>query len=263
MTAPASSRRFDGHTVLVTGAGNGIGRETALRFATEGAKVAVVDILADAADAVVTEIEDEAGAALAIAADVTSAEAVDELVRTTVDSLGPISILVNNAGGGAAASIEMDVAEWDRQMNLNLRSAFLVSRAVWPVMKSRGGGVILNAASIAGRWAQKGLIAYSTSKAAMVMLTKSLAQEGGPHGIRANCVSPGNIRTPALENFFESQGNPAALYEAAAKATAVGRLGTSGDVAEAYLYLASDAASFVTGTDLLIDGGLTLGFKEE
>lgn len=266
MTAPRSfvpgSARFSGQGVLVTGAGKGIGRETALRFAAEGAKVAAVDIDREAVEAVVAAITDAGGEAVALVGDVTSATAVDAFVARAADVLGDLSVVVNNAGGGAEGFAEMDEAEWDRQINLNLKSAFLVSRAVWPLLKARGGGSILNAASIAGRWASPGLLAYCTAKAAIAMFTKSLALEGGPYGIRVNCVVPGNIRTPALEAYFESQGDADSLYEKAAAMTAVGRLGTSADIAEAYLYLASDAASFVTGTELLVDGGLTLGLRE-
>ena len=264
MTAAPSDNdsrgRFSGQNVLITGAGSGIGRETALRFAAEGANVAAVDIDAAAANSVVASVQERGGQAVALVGDVTSAVAVDAFVSQALGALGDLSILVNNAGGGAEATIEMDEAEWDRQINLNLKSTFLVSRAVWPVFKARGGGTILNAASIAGRWAQPGLLAYSTSKAAVVMFTRALAQEGGPYGIRVNCVVPGNIRTPALDAFFASQGNADTLAENAAKMAAVGRLGASADVAEAYLYLASDEASYVTGTELLVDGGLTLGF---
>ncbi len=261
-SAVHSSVRFGGQGVLITGAGGGIGRETALRFAAEGAKVAVVDIDRDAAESVVATIAESGGESVALTCDVTSAAAVEALVAQAVEALGDLSVVVNNAGGGAAAFVEMDEAEWDRQINLNLKSAFLVSHAVWPVLKARGGGTILNAGSIAGRWGQSGLLAYSTSKAAIAMFTRALALDGGPFGIRVNCVVPGNIRTPALEAFFESQDDPASVYEKAVAMTSVGRLGTSADVAEAYLYLASDAASFITGTELLIDGGLTLGLRE-
>jgi NAD(P)-dependent dehydrogenase (short-subunit alcohol dehydrogenase family) len=126
-------------------------------------------------------------------------------------------------------------------------------------MRERGGGVILNAASIAGRWALPGLMGYCAAKAAIVMLTKSLALEGAPLGIRANCVVPGNVHTPALQKFFDGQDDPQAAWDAANRAASLGRLGSTADIAQAYLYLASDAAAWITGADLLVDGGMTLG----
>ena len=128
-------------------------------------------------------------------------------------------------------------------------------------MVGRGGGVILNASSVAGRWNLKGLGAYCASKAGVVALTKALAWEGAPHRIRINCVVPGNVLTPAFQAYLDSSERPEQAFEAASNAAALGRLGDPADIAKAYLYLASDAASWITGTDLLIDGGYTLGEK--
>ncbi|WP_214104355.1 SDR family NAD(P)-dependent oxidoreductase [Acrocarpospora catenulata] len=257
--AGSGGPRFAGQVALVTGAGRGIGQETAFRFAAAGAKVAAVDLDQATAEETAGAIRADGGEAVGLAGDVLSSASVTAFVAEAVRLLGPVSVLVNNAGGGAGFTMDSPEQEWDRQLDLNLKSAYLVAKAVWPVMRENGGGVILNASSVAGRWAMPGLTAYSVAKAGIVMLTKSLALEGAPYGIRVNCVVPGNVLTPALRAFFDSQDDPDAAYAAAAKAAAVGRLGEGQDIADAYLYLASPEASWVTGTDLLIDGGFTLG----
>ena len=254
-----SSRRFEGRVVLVTGGGQGIGQETATRFAAEGAHVAVVDLNHSAAQAAAAAIGASGGTAIAVRGDVTSPEEAERFVGEVIARLGPIAVLVNNAGGGALVSMEGPYEDWKRQIDLNLNSAVIVSKAVWPGMVERGGGVILNASSIAARITLSGIAAYGAAKAGIVMLTKAIAAEGGAHGIRANCVVPGNVLTPALQAYFDSTDDPAATLAEAIAATSVGRIGRPEDIAAAYLYLASDEAAWITGTDLLIDGGQSLG----
>lgn len=253
------SRRFEGRVVLVTGAGQGIGRETANRFAAEGAHVAAVDLNFPAAEATAAEIGAAGGTAIAVRGDVTSPEDAERFVGEVTARLGSIAVLVNNAGGGALVSMDGPYEDWKRQIDLNLNSAVIVSKAVWPGMVERGGGVILNASSIAARITLSGIAAYSAAKAGIVMLTKTIAAEGGAHGIRANCVVPGNVLTPALQAYFDSTDDPTAALVDAVAVTAVGRIGRPEDIAAAYLFLASDEAAWITGTDLLIDGGQSLG----
>jgi meso-butanediol dehydrogenase/(S,S)-butanediol dehydrogenase/diacetyl reductase len=257
--APVTTR-FKSKVVIVTGSGAGIGYETALRFAAEGARVAVVDIDEPAADATVKAIEAEGGTALALRVDVTNSDAVTATVARVIETFGRIDVLVNNAGHGTPQfAAEMTADDWDLMLTTNLRSSFLVSRAVWEPFKSQGGGVILNASSITGQWAMFGLAAYGAAKAGLVTMTKVMAIEGGPVGIRVNCVSPGYILTPGFQEFIDLQADPHAFHHAMASQSALGRFGSPRDVAEAYLYLASDAASWVTGTNLVIDGGITAG----
>ena len=252
-------RRFTDEVVLVTGGGSGIGRETARRFAAEGASVAVVDLRPESADETVAMITANGDTSAAFTGDVTSPEDATRFVSAVLRRFGDISILVNNAGGGTFVSMDGPFDAWRKQFDLNLVSVVIVSQAVWGSMVARGGGVILNASSVAGRWNLKGLGAYCASKAGIVALTKALAWEGAAHKIRANCVVPGNVLTPAFQVYLDSATDPSAAFDAASNAAAVGRLGDPADIAEAYLYLASPAAAWITGTDLLIDGGYTLG----
>lgn len=251
--------RFHGATVLITGGGNGIGRETAVRFAAEGATVACVDLQVDAAQETVSFIEAAGGSAFAFGGDVTDDESVANFVGSAAEAMGSISVLVNNAGGGALLSMSDGWNAWQRQLDYNLLSVVRVSLGVWPHMVARGGGVILCAASVAARWALPSLGAYCASKAGVVALVRSMAQEGAPLGIRANCVVPGNVLTSSFQAYLDQAPDPIAARATADRSAALGRLGTPRDIAEAYLFLASDAAAWITGTDLLIDGGFTLG----
>jgi NAD(P)-dependent dehydrogenase (short-subunit alcohol dehydrogenase family) len=249
--------RLDGKVALVTGAGSGIGAETALRFGGEGALVAAADLRGGTASATAAAI---GGRAIGLEVDVTSAASVEAGIGETLERLGGLDVVVNNAGVtivGAAHDMEED--DWDRELATNLKSVYLVSRAAWPHLVSRGGGAILSTASIAGLWAIPADAAYCASKAAVIMLTKCLALDGAKAGIRANCVCPGFIETPMIQGYFADQPDPEAARTFATGLHPLGRLGAPRDIADAFVYLASDEAAWVTGTALTVDGGLTSG----
>lgn len=252
--------RLDGRVALITGAGQGIGLATAEGMASLGAKVAIADINAELGEAAAAAIVADGGEAIFVNCDVTSQESAEAAVAVAGAALGPVNVAVNNAGGGnPPTTMSSARAQWDAALALNLGGAIAISLAVWPVMLENGGGVILNASSQAARRAMEGLSAYCTAKAGITALTRSLALEGGPHGIRANCVAPGWVLTPAVVEWFERTGDRAKAEAEASEAVAIRRLSTAEDMARIYCYLASDNASYITGAELWADGGTTLG----
>lgn len=253
-----SGGRLQGRVALVTGAAVGIGRETAARFVAEGARVLLADRDADAVAAVASELG--AGRAAHAAADVTDAAAVAQLVEAARRRFGDLDTVVNNAGiPMVGAAHELDEADWDRVLDVDLKSVYLVSRATWPHLVARGGGAILNTASVAGIWGTMSQAGYAAAKAGVIMLTKCMALDGARDGIRVNCVSPGFTATPMLERYLEGQDDPDAARSFTARLHPLGRLGDPRDLADAFVYLASDEARWVTGANLTVDGGLTAG----
>jgi NAD(P)-dependent dehydrogenase (short-subunit alcohol dehydrogenase family) len=248
------TERLAGKRTLVTGAGRGIGRSIVERCVAEGARVVLVDLDAGESEAAAAELGAEAG----IGADVTDSAAVASAVSAAAERLGGLDAVVNNAGIPVAGAVH-EVAEevWDRGLAVDLKSVYLVSSAAWPLLREADGGVIVNTGSIAGMWGTNGQAAYAAAKAGVIMLTKCMALDGANDGIRVNCVSPGFIRTPMLETFLDSQ--PEGTGAALAARTPLGRLGQPLDIAEGFVYLLSDEARWVTGTNLVVDGGVTSG----
>jgi NAD(P)-dependent dehydrogenase (short-subunit alcohol dehydrogenase family) len=249
--------RLEGKVALITGAGSGIGRETAMRFADEGARVCAADLRPDSAIETAAQI---GGETIGLELDVTSAGSAAAAVESVVERFGGIDLVVNNAGVtivGAAHELEED--DWDRELAANLKGIYLVSRAAWPHLVTRGGGAILVTASIAGIWAIPADAAYCASKAGAIMLTKCMALDGAKAGIRVNCVCPGFTETPMIEGYFADQPDPEASRAFAVSIHPLGRLGKPRDIADAFVYLASDEAAWVTGTALVVDGGLISG----
>jgi len=248
--------RFEQKVVVVTGAGHGIGRASALRFAREGGQVVVVDVNGDSAAETVGLIVEGGGAAHALAVDVSDERAVDGLGAEVAAHHGRVDVLHNNAGRLRAGSVtELAVEEWDRTFAVNVRSMFLVSRALIPLIRPRGGAIV-NTASTSGLVGEMGIPAYNSSKGAVVNLTRQLAADYTREGIRVNCVCPGWIPTgfndPVLEGLTDEE------VEAMVVATVpMGRQGTPEEIAAAVAFLASDDATYVTGHALVVDGGLT------
>ena len=250
------SHTLQGKIALITGGASGIGRATALLFAREGASVAIADLNAAAGQQLVNEITTAGGRAIFEPADVTNAADCQRVVERTVREFGTIHILFNNAGIIRRASVvELTEQDWDRVMAVNVKSIFLMSREVIPVMEKAGGGSIINTASGWGLAGGPKAAVYCASKGAVVLLTKAMAIDHGPQKIRVNCICPGDTDTAMLRTEAQQLGEPADGFLKAAASRPLGRVGKPEEIAQAALYLASDASSFVTGTALVVDGG--------
>jgi NAD(P)-dependent dehydrogenase (short-subunit alcohol dehydrogenase family) len=242
--------------ILITGGASGIGQATAMLFAQEGAAVAIVDLDREAGEQVVQEIQKAGGRALFVPGDVSQAADCERAVRETVEVFQGLDILFNNAGIIRRADVvETTEEEWDRSMAVNVRSVFLMSKYAIPAMIERGGGSIVNTGSGWGLVGGRNAVSYCASKAAVVNMTRAMALDHGEQNIRVNCICPGDTDTPMLRSEARQLGEPEAEFLAEAAARPLRRIGSPLDIAQAVLYLASDAASFVTGSTLVVDGG--------
>ncbi len=246
--------RFEGRVALVTGGGSGIGRATALAFSREGAKVVVSDVAEDGGQETVRMIEDTGGKALFVKADVTKAKDVERLVDRAVQTYGRLDCAHNNAGiaGPVAQVADYPEEEWDRVIAINLKGVWLSMKYELPQMLEQGGGAIVNTASIEGLVAVAGNSAYDASKHGVAGLTKTAAIEYARRNIRVNAVCPGYIDTPMVQEYFRTAPG---LEETTADLHPIGRIGKPEEIAEAVVWLCSDAASFVTGHTMTVDGG--------
>jgi NAD(P)-dependent dehydrogenase (short-subunit alcohol dehydrogenase family) len=245
-----------GKRALITGGASGIGRATALLFAREGAAVAVADLDQAGGAQVVQTIEDTGGRAIFVLCDVTQAWDCQRAVRSTVDELGGLDILFNNAGIIRRANVlDTSEQEWDRVMAVNVRSIFLLSKVAIPVMARAGGGAIINTGSGWGLVGGRDAVSYCASKGAVVNMTRAMALDHGEQNIRVNCICPGDTDTPMLREEARQLEEADAQFLAEAAQRPLRRIGRPEDIAQAALYLASDASSFVTGTILVVDGG--------
>jgi 3-oxoacyl-[acyl-carrier protein] reductase len=249
--------------VLVTGAAAGIGRATALAFAREGCRVAAGDVNEPAGQALVPELAAAGGEGLFLALDVADRASVEAAVAAVLARWGRIDVLVNNAGilrdaqlvkwkdGEIQGSLSDEA--WQSVLDVNLKGVFLCTRAVVPHMIERGRGVVLSASSVVGLYGNFGQTSYVASKAAIIGMTRTWARELGRHGIRVNAVAPGFVATEILRSM------PQKVLDSMVAHTPLGRMGQPDDIANAYVWLASEQASFVTGHCLSVDGGVVVG----
>jgi len=251
--------RMKDKAILVTGAGSGIGQASAELFAEEGGRIVVADINGSAAERVAAGIRARGGEAIAVVGDVSVAADATRMVEETVRAFGRIDVLHSNAGiPSIVESIEILPEEaWDRVIDVNLKGTYLLSRAAIPHMKSQGGGVILLTGSEMGFLADPQAPAYNASKGGLHMLMKSMAVNLIKHNIRVNAICPGITNTPLLQSEIDTSPDPAKTQKEYDAWAPIGRMGAPREIAEAALFLISDAASFVVGATLLVDGGYT------
>jgi NAD(P)-dependent dehydrogenase (short-subunit alcohol dehydrogenase family) len=241
---------------IITGGASGIGRAAALLFAGAGAAVVIADIDDQRGEAVVKKIHAGGGEGIYVHCDVTKAEDCQRTVQRTINSFGGVDILFNNAGIIRRASvIDTTEEQWDRVMAVNVKSIFLMSKYTIPHMVQAGGGVILNTSSGWGLVGGRDAVSYCASKAAVVNLTKAMALDHGAQNIRVNCICPGDTDTPMLRVEARQLGENEKTFLDDAAERPLQRIGTPQDIAQAVLYLCSDAASYVTGSTLVVDGG--------
>jgi len=251
--------RLANKAAIVTGAGSGIGRASAIALAREGARVAVVDIQDAAGQQTVESIRQKGGEAVFIHADVSQAEEVKAMAAQVVEQLHSIDILHNNAGVAVRMPVaDQDEEGWDRCIRVNLKSVFLCCKFAIPYMQAKGGSII-NTSSVTGVVGVRNRAAYSTTKGGIVILTKNMALDYARFNIRVNCVCPGFVRTPLMDRLAEDPERLRKITEL----HPLGRLGTPEDVANAVVFLASDESSWITGHALVVDGGFCAGHSAD
>jgi NAD(P)-dependent dehydrogenase (short-subunit alcohol dehydrogenase family) len=257
--------RLRGKVAIVTGAGSGLGAAAAARFAAEGAAVLCADLAEEGALAVAREIEAGGGEASAIAVDVAAAADQERMAAAARERHGRIDVLYANAGiPGEGSAADVDPAAWERTLAVNLTGVFLSARAVLPAMVEAGGGCILNQASVAGLVALPALAPYSAAKGGVIALTRQMALDYAPSGVRVNAICPGTVPTPLVRSAYErrTEADPGRSAEAAMAASTarvpLGRLGSAADVAGVAAFLASDEGAWITGAVYTVDGGMTL-----
>ncbi len=261
-------KRLQGKVALVTGAGSGIGRAISLLFAREGAIVGVnVNQNLSGGKETCTAISRNGEEALLLQADISQSDAVKDMVNRLTQNFGGLDILVNNSGIGTTRTpdrvTEIGEDEWDMVIDVNLKGAFLTSRYAIPNMKKRGGGAIVNIASIRGLLGNPVLASYCSSKGGMVLLTKQMALDYADENIRVNCVCPGFTDTEMFKNYLQKQDDPQKARESFSNMASLKRVGLPEEIANAALFFASNDSSFITGVALPVDGGYTAnGIRE-
>lgn len=246
----------EGKVAIVTGAGSGIGRSSASRFAAEGAAVLVADVRGDKAEKVASIIVTAGGRAVASETDIGDATQVEEMIERATRELGDVDVLFNNAGvSWPGTAIELGAADWDAMWRINVSSLFHAAKVVVPRMAARGGGAIVATASVSALFADGRNVGYAATKSAVIGLVKALAVDHARDGVRVNCISPGITATPPMMAALGGGQGP--LYEQAVESQPIGRLGAPDEIAAVAVWLASAEASYLTGQNLVVDGGLT------
>ncbi len=250
--------RLSGKVALITGGGTGIGRAIALAFARDGASVAVAGRRLDKLKAVAREIDQQGGAALALECDVTRAKDAERVVRETAKKFGTLNVLVNNAGTLSVSTVDsISDEDWDRVMTVNVKGPFLMSRAALKEFRKAGGGAIVNIGSVLGLVAMKDRAAYCASKGGVTMLTKAMALDHAHENVRVNCICPSIVETELVKGLFDDSEQGKRLKQSRMGTIPLGRFGKPRDVAELAVFLASEESSWLTGTAIPLDGGLT------
>lgn len=249
-------KELDGKVALITGAGSGIGRAIAVLFAKEGAEVGVADISDNDGKQTVAEIKKKGGGAVFVHGDVSKSDSVKKMVEVTFKEFGKLTVLVNNAGIESVGSVaELTEEAWDKVIDVNLKGTFLCSKYSVPKIIQSGGGVIINIASVLGLIGSKGESAYCASKGGIIALTRAMAMDFAPRGIRVNCICPGSVLTPTFERVMTAAGDYKSSFKRNLEKIPLKRVAEPDEIAQVALYLASDMSSYMTGSALVIDGG--------
>jgi len=248
---------FKSKTVIITGSGAGIGRAAALQFAGQGANV-IVNSVSASAQSVCEEIAQNGLSCIFVQADVSTSEGAEKVVARAVEAFGGVDVLINNAGIVSGGNVEQTTeSNWDNAMQVNVKSVYLMSKLCLPYLR-KSKGVIVNTTSTV---AIKGVVnraAYSASKGAVLSLSKSMALEYSKEGIRVNCVCPGTVETLSFEERVKASGDPVQARKDFIERQPMGRLGTSEEIAEAMIFAASDKVAFMTGVNIVVDGGMSI-----
>lgn len=255
------AERLKGKVALITGAGSGIGRAMAVLFASQGASIVAGDLNPQGNAETVRIVEEQGGTAIAVSLNVTIAQEMKAAVQATLERFGQLNVLCNNAGIGERRTsiLELDESEWEHVFATNAKGVFLgIKYGAAVMIKSGQGGSIINTASVAGVVGNPGYVAYSTSKAACLHLTRTAALELARSNIRVNAIAPAFTATPMVENMVSTHRDPERALQKLGSLIPLGRLGTPEEIANAALFLASDESSFTTGAVLVLDGGLTV-----
>jgi NAD(P)-dependent dehydrogenase (short-subunit alcohol dehydrogenase family) len=261
VSAPTLDRLLDGKRTIVTGAGKGIARARALEFARQGARLTICDVDDARGRATAEEIAAAGGSARYVRADVSSSADAAALAEAAAGEEGRIDCLFNCAGiAGNGSVVDCDEAEWNRVLAVNLTGMFLVSKHVIPYMRRAGRGSILNMASVSAFWGEPGTVAYNASKGGVLALTRAMAQDHGPEGIRVNCLAPGFHDTGMVDDYFDAQPDGAQARLRIDKLMAVRRIGRPEELARTAAFVLSDANEYMTAASIVLDGAMSAGY---